>query len=462
MTTAFTPSGVPLDEARADRTLTRCAVIARLAAEQGGRVYYVGGCVRDGLLGRDTLDVDIEVHGLAPAALETILDSLGERLSVGESFGIYTLRGGGPDIAMPRRETATGGGHRDFAVSVDPYLGTRAAAQRRDFTVNALMRDVLTGELTDEVGGVEDLRRGVLRHVDGRRFAEDPLRVLRGAGFSARFGFTVAEETMALFRRMDLTTLARERVLEELRKALMLAPRPSVFFSVLRECNQLEPWFAEMRPLIGCPQPPAHHAEGDVWNHTMMVLDEAAARRGQAEQPFFYMLAALTHDFGKPSVTDPTDGVFHALGHEREGVPLARRFLARLTDDKRLTAYVLNLVPLHMRPGQLAAAQSTERATNRLFDEACCPGDLLLLAEADGAGKRPPIPPEGDEWLRERLALFRERSALPRVTGEDLIAAGLKPNPRFSDLLTLARRLQLAGVPKDEALRQILSRARQL
>ena len=139
--------------------------IARLVENAGGRAYYVGGFVRDHLSGRDNKDIDIEVHGIAPCVLEDILDSIGQKIETGKSFGVYKLCKTELDIAMPRKETATGRGHRDFKVEVDPFIGTMKAAMRRDFTINALMQDVLTGEIIDHFGGVEDLKNGVLRHV---------------------------------------------------------------------------------------------------------------------------------------------------------------------------------------------------------------------------------------------------------------------------------------------------------
>ena len=228
------------------RDMEAARAIARQAAALGGRAYYVGGFVRDRLLGRENTDVDIEVHGLTPSQLEEILDGLGGRLEMGASFGIYGLKGYGLDIAMPRRERAIGRGHRDFDVTVDPFLGTEQAARRRDFTINALMEDVLTGRVLDHFHGVRDLRRGVLRHVDDRTFPEDPLRVLRGAQFAARFGFTAAPETIALCRGIDLSALPPERVEGELRKALLQADRPSLFFETLRDMGQLSHWFPEV------------------------------------------------------------------------------------------------------------------------------------------------------------------------------------------------------------------------
>ena len=253
--------------------------LARLVSQQGGRAYFVGGYVRDKLLGIENYDIDIEVHGISPADLESILRQIGEPTAYGESFGIFGLKGCGIDIAMPRKETLRGQGHRDFDVFVDPHIGTEAAARRRDFTVNAMMQDVLTGEIVDHYGGRADLQAGILRHVNDESFPEDPLRVLRGAQFAARFHLTPAPETIALCRTMDLGHLPSERIGEELKKALLKAERPSVFFAVLREAEQLDVWFPELKALIGQEQHAVYHAEGDVWNHTMMVLDEAAKLR---------------------------------------------------------------------------------------------------------------------------------------------------------------------------------------
>lgn len=435
--------------------------LALRAAEAGGRVYYVGGCVRDALMGRESKDLDVEVHGLTPAALEAILDTLGERIAIGESFGIYAIRGCGVDIAMPRKEHLRGRGHRDFDVLVDPGLGVREAARRRDFTVNAMLRDALTGEILDPFRGQRDLKRGVLRHVDDATFPEDPLRVLRAAQFAARFGFRVAKETMRLCSSMDLTALSRERVLEELKKALLQAAHPSVFFEVLREMGQLRPWFAEAADLIGVPQNPRFHTEGDVWTHTMLVLDAAAQYRSRAECPLGLMLAALTHDFGKPAATEYESGVYHAYGHEDAGAALAEQFLRRLTGESALIEYVSNLTSLHMKPNTIVAAGAGIKTSNRMFDRAVDPEALICLSMADGQGTISRWPYVScEENLEARLEAYRETMAQPHVTGRDLIEAGLQPGPDFSDFLALAHKLRLAGIPKDDALRQVLAEAR--
>ncbi len=426
--------------------------------EAGGRAFYVGGFVRDRLFGKENADCDVEVHGITPEALEKILDSLGTRLEMGRSFGIYGLRGENIDIAMPRTESATGRGHRDFQVFVDPFIGYEKAAKRRDFTVNAMMEDVLTGEVLDFFGGREDLKNGILRHVSDETFPEDPLRVLRLAQFSARFGFSVAPETAALCRTVDLSSLTRERVMEETKKALLKAEKPSVFFEVLRSVGQLHDFYPEIGALIGVPQSPVHHAEGDVWNHTMLVLDEAAKLRSRAGDPVGFMFSALVHDLGKAvTTTVEADGRIRSIGHETEGLPLVSCFLARLTDDKALTAYVKNMTSLHMRPNELASLNAKKKSTNRLFDEACSPDDLVLLAAADGLGKLPPS--SNEAFLTGRLEVYRETVARPAVTGKDLIEAGLCPGKRFTELLAYAHKLHLSGVDKETALKQTLAYA---
>lgn len=437
------------------------ARLARRVSDAGGRVYYVGGCVRDALMGSVSKDLDVEVHGLTPAALEEILDTLGERVSIGESFGIYAIKGCGVDIAMPRKEHLRGRGHRDFDVIVDPDLGAREAARRRDFTVNAIMRDALTGELVDPFHGRRDLKRGVLRHVDDETFPEDPLRVLRAAQFASRFGFRVAKETIRLCSAMDLTALSKERVMLELEKALLQAEHPSVFFETLREMNQLRPWFSEVADLIGVPQNPRFHTEGDVWNHTMLVLDAAAQYRERAGRPLGLMLAALTHDFGKPATTELESGVFHAYGHEEAGAALAERFLRRLTNETALIEYVSNLTALHMKPNVIVASGASIKTSNRMFDRAVDPEALICLSMADGQGTISRCPYVScEENLEARLDAYRKTMAQPHVMGRDLIDAGLEPGADFSDFLALAHKLRLAGIPKDDALKQVLAEAR--
>ena len=448
---------------QAEKSKQMAREIARRVSERGGSTYYVGGFVRDALLDRATKDVDIEVHGITPSCLKDILDSLGQRITIGESFGIFNLKGYSLDIAMPRREEARGMGHRDFDIFVDPFIGTESASRRRDFTCNALMQDVLTGEILDHFGGQEDLRQGIVRHVNPTSFAEDPLRVLRAAQFASRFQFRVAPETIELCRKMDLRYLPRERIEGELKKALLKAEHPSIFFEVLRQMDQLDVWFPEVKALIGVPQNPTYHAEGDVWTHTMLVLDEGAKLRHRTAQPLWFMLSCLTHDFGKAVCTQEISGVLHAYEHEKLGLPLAEAFLRRITSETKLIEYVLNLTELHMKPNTVAGTRSSKKTTNRMFDQAVDPEGLLCIALADDRGRITAVPgTDHEEFLYQRLEIFRETMARPFVMGRDLLEAGLIPGADFAEILKFAHKLRLAGVDKDSALKQVLAYARQL
>lgn len=445
------------------KDLKLAAEIAQKVKHYGGEAYFVGGFVRDALMKRENKDIDMEVHGVAPETLEKILDSIGKRISIGESFGIYALKGCGLDIAMPRKENVTGKGHRDFDVFTDPFLGTEKAAKRRDFTINALMQNVLTGEIVDHFGGRRDLENGIIRHVNSESFTEDPLRVLRAAQFSARFGFTVAEQTLGLCRTIDLSFLSKERVYGEMLKALLKAPKPSVFFEVLRETNALSVWFPELQSLVGVPQNPKYHPEGDVWTHTMMVLDAAARCREKVIYPEGYMLTALCHDFGKAICTEIVKGELHAYGHENKGLPLIEEFLRRITTDKKLKKYVLNMTALHMKPNTLASVGASVKSTNKMFDSSAVALDLVYIAAADDEGK-------GDTgefvsntpFLLERLNIYNETMSKPYVMGKDLIEAGLVPDSNFSEILSYAHKLRLAGVEKQSALKQTLAYARKM
>ena len=233
--------------------------IALKVCNLGGKVYYVGGYVRDKILNIDNKDIDIEVHGITPKQLEEILDSVGKRIEIGESFGIYNLKGYDIDIAMPRKEYVIGSGHKDFDILVDPFIGTYNAAKRRDFTINALMEDVLTGEIIDHFGGVNDLNNKIIRYVNEETFKEDSLRVLRACQFASRFEFDISKETISLCKEMNISKLSKERIEGELKKALLKANKPSIFFDSLRKMNHLNYWFKELSELIDIKQNPCVH-----------------------------------------------------------------------------------------------------------------------------------------------------------------------------------------------------------
>ena len=453
-----------------DRNKNMARRVAKEVDKAGGRTFYVGGYVRDEILGLENKDIDIEVHGIPVKTLEDILDSLGTRLKIGTSFGIMGLRGYDLDIAMPRSEVATGRGHKDFEVFVDPFLGEEKAARRRDFTMNAMMEDVLTGEILDFFGGQEDLERKRIRHVDDQSFVEDPLRVFRAAQFAARFGFTVAEETTALSSTMDVAALPAERIMGELEKALLKAPKPSVFFEELRKMHQLSVWFPELEATQEIQQGAQHHPEGNVWIHTMQVLDEAARMKEEAREPLWFLLSAICHDLGKLVTTSlGKDGRIHAYEHEKKGVPIAERLLLRIVNETKLLKYVLNMVELHMRPNGLIRDNARTLSFMKLFDRSVCPEDLLLLAKADQIGRVGPGTDreaivasyiETERKLREYLALYQERMSRPYVMGRDLLEAGARPGPLIGEIINELHGFRLSGKSREDQMKHALASIR--
>ena len=443
-------------------------VIAEKVKQEGGRTFYVGGYVRDKLLGIDNKDVDIEVHGIDADKLYSILERIEKPLTYGNSFGIYSLKGHNIDIALPRSEKCIGNKHTDFRIDVDPFIGYKKAAKRRDITINALMQDVLTDEILDYYNGLDDLKNKIIRHVDDESFIEDPLRVLRIAQFASRFEFTVAEETINLCKTMDLTTLSRERIEEELRKALLKGKKPSIFFDVLKEMNQLDYWFKEIKELENIPQDPIYHPEGNVYIHTMQVID-----RGVKYNPSFeFMLLCLTHDFGKivcttvdssprfessdssPADSSPIDSHpirIHSYGHEIEGLPIIETFIKRITNKKDIIKYLKNMVPLHMAPNKYAADKSAIKKTNKMFYDAYNEIDLINFSYCDRGNEN------NKEFLMERYNHYLEMMKKPYVSGDDLIEAGFIPDDKFKKLIEYATKLRMAEVDKDNALKQIKS-----
>lgn len=435
-------------------------LLAKLIAEKSGTAYFVGGFVRDKIMKHENKDIDIEVHGISADILEDILDSIGKRMEIGESFGIYGIKGYSLDIALPRKEHLCGKGHRDFDIDVDPFIGTEKAALRRDFTINALMENIITGEVIDHFGGISDINDKIIRHVSDKTFSEDPLRVLRSAQFAARFEFSIADETLLLCRNIDLSTLSKERIEAELVKALLKAEKPSIFFESLRKMEQLGTWFPEVEMLIGVPQNSKYHMEGDVWNHTMMVIDEAAKYRDRSTHPYGFMMTALVHDFGKAICTEKKNGVYHAYEHETKGLPIVRQFLKRITNEKRLIHYVMNMTELHMKPNVLANAEASVKSTNKMFDSSVSPIDLIYIAQSDDKGRETLIQSKStEEFLLKRLDIYNKTMEKPYVTGKDLIDAGFLPNENFKEVLSYAHKLRLANVDKKSALKQTVSYA---
>ena len=427
---------------------------AREIARLGGRALLVGGCVRDALLGMSSQDIDCEVHGLTQEQLLGVLSPLGEIDKSGEAFGVYTLPAAHIDFALPRRETRTGARHADFTVTLLPELSPEQAAARRDFTVNAIMRDALTGEIVDPLGGMEDLAQGVLRAVPGDGFEEDPLRVLRGAQFAARFHLTPDAETLRKMRRMPLGRLSAARVYAEMNKALLTAQEPDVFFCVLRDADALKPWFAELAALIGVKQNPLHHPEGDAFEHTLLTLRAAAEVKDRSSHPLHFMLAALTHDLGKAisSVRDE-HGSWHAADHAETGVPLCGAMLTRLGAPRAAIRYAQDMCRLHMRMHVGYYTQADAAWMNLLFDESVCAKDLAWLAVCDtrGTGKPRENADREEAFVMDRLAAYERVVSGPMPDARMLMAASVSPGPGMKEALADARRRVLCGEAPQKA-----------
>ncbi len=427
------------------------------------RAYLVGGCVRDALWGHPGKDFDFEVFGASYDELADALRQHGRVDLVGRSFGVAKLTMGGAthDFSLPRRDSKTGPGHRGFAVAFDPAITPREASGRRDFTINALMMDAHTGELLDFHGGAADLDRRILRHV-GPAFVEDPLRVLRGMQFAARFDLRPAPETLELARTIhgEFAHLAVERVREEWFKWAARSVRPSAGLAFLEATGWIS-HFPEVAALRGVPQDPEWHPEGDALTHTAHALDAlvdlpewlAAAETDRV----VWSLAALCHDFGKAVSTQfvERDGRTRIVspGHDRTGVPLAESFLARLGAPHHVVERVLPLVAHHMAHFDEATDRAIRRLARRLHPETV--GRLCVLMTADASG-RPPQPrhvPPNVALLRARaedLALA-ERAPKPILLGRHLLRLGLAPGPDVGRWTAAAFEAQLDGAFHDLA-----------
>ncbi len=451
------------------------------------RALLVGGFVRDLLLHLSPTDADIEVYGLEAAAVEPLLNTLfpGQVNLVGRAFGVFKISLGDGyelDVALPRRESKTGVGHKDFAVEGDPALDPKEAARRRDFTMNAILFDPLTGELIDPWNGVEDLRTSTLRMVDADHFGEDPLRVYRAVQFSARFHLTIEEHTVRVLRNMvergELDHLPPERITEEWRKLLLKAEFPSTGLVHLRELGILEKYAPELQATVDVEQDPEWHPEGDVWIHTCMVVDRAADIIRQQdfskEERLHIMLGALCHDLGKPATTElaPKQGVMRirSLGHEAAGAEPTKSFMARFCFGEDATHAAIMAAREHLKPGMLRLQAGKEhwspakyKNVVRKLLQRIHPMSwrvLLAISEADYRGRTlpkadDPTYEDGEMFARAAEELEVEGSPLqPLLRGEDLMALGVKAGPRIGELIRMTENERDEGriTTKEEAL----------
>ncbi len=427
-----------------------CLTIAKEVKINGGRALLVGGGVRDALLGLNPKDIDIEVFGILPEKLENILKGHFPIIKIGKAFGVLKLKGIEVDVSIPRKESKEGIGHKGFHIEGDPYLSFEEAASRRDFTINAISWDPLTQELIDPFKGQDDLAKGILRHVSNK-FSEDPLRVLRAMQILARFNLKVDTQTLELCKTIEPENLPKERIFEEWKKLIIKGKTPSIGLKFLKDCGWIR-YYPELEALINCEQDPQWHPEGDVWLHTLHCMDEFARERINDEwEDLIVGLGVLCHDLGKPVTTIRDDeGRIRSPGHDIAGVPIADKFLRRMTDAKALIEAVLLLVETHMRPVELYKTQAGSGAIRRLANKVGRIDRLIRVVSADMGGSPPKDKSEfliGLKWFEDQGELLKvvDQAPKPLILGRHLIELGLVPGKEFRKILNDCFEAQLDG-----------------
>ncbi len=421
------------------------APIAYAIKDAGGTPYLVGGCVRDVVLGCELKDADVEVHGLTVDHLEKVLKKFGHVRVIGKKFGVLRIDSLDVDWSLPRRDSKG----RKPVVEIDPHMTIQMACRRRDLTMNAMAidlyqtcRKIEAGEsfksiselkIIDPYGGLNDIAAKQLNAIDEKLFLEDPLRFFRVMQFIGRFQMLPSDELNKLCAAMKLwdeqtnAPISRERIFDELKKLFLKSSRPSLGIRWLRDIGRLKEVFPEVHALIGVPQRPDYHPEGDVFEHTMQSLDAAAQQSGyQAtdrlstdDEKFLILLTMFVHDLGKVSTTD---AALHCKGHEMAGVPLAEQLLKRITDDRFLIAAVKKLVKYHCAPVQLTQEGVGQKAFKRLALKLAPEVTLRhisLVGRADVLGRNaighePLRMPELPEHIK-RIELFLQRAQEARV-----------------------------------------------
>jgi tRNA nucleotidyltransferase (CCA-adding enzyme) len=409
-------------------------ILAAIAAA-GGVPYRVGGAVRDAVAGQAPKDVDVEVFGLLTDALIDVLKRFGRVDTVGMAFGVIklTTQERTYDFSLPRRDNKRGQSHRDFMIEVDLTMTAEEAAARRDFTMNSMALDI-DDVLLDPFHGRADMQAKILRHTSAA-FAEDPLRVLRGMQFAARFGMTLAPETARL-------------------AATLKGKFPAKGLEALEVSGWLS-LYPALAALRGVQQDPEWHPEGDAWVHTKWVTDAAAQIADREALPrderVALLLGALCHDLGKAVTTLFTRGRWRSPGHDEAGATLARTFLASIGAPDKMIGMVTELTLHHMAHLYgVPSARMARRLGAKLTH--VTPHLLGLVMEADHSG-RPPLAPHMPVAATKLVALMEQEAgrSKPLLMGRHLLELGLKPGPALGDLLHQAFEAQLDGAFADVA-----------
>ena len=415
-----------------------------------GNPYLVGGCVRDQLLGLEPKDWDIEVFGVDFDVLESSLQEhygADNVVSCGKSFGVLKVRLGNTefDIALPRKEVKTGLGYKGFEVTPDPFLSLKEACLRRDFTINALMYDPRTEQVLDFFGGQQDLKYGILRAVSPSSFVEDPLRLLRGFQFCARFGLVVEEDTKQLAKQItkeDWESITPDRIWIEWEKFLLKGTDLFLGLQALQDLDLLK-YYPQLQALVGSMQNPKWHPEGDVWTHTKYVCYYA----GKYSDDLSVRLASLCHDLGKPETQVINKrGTISNPQHEscKETVI---SFLNLIHCPEKYRKVILSLVKEHLNWSNVNTDKSLCALVERLLPATL--SQLMLVAHADMSG-RPPLSTEFPKKLQEIVEMAQSLNIdiskpgiTSLVTGDDLLGLGFVQGRYLGTALKQTKEMQI-------------------
>lgn len=403
-----------------------------------GKLYEVGGSVRDSLIDPriEIKDRDYLVTGIPYDQLADILRDFGRVDLVGKSFGVikFTQRGtrNTVDVVIPRKEISTGTAHRDFNVDYDPNLPIEEDLKRRDFTINAIARTMPSGEIIDPYGGREDIGKRSIRIVFPNSIVEDPLRILRGAQFAARFEFEIEPITLQKMKEAAhlIDTVSPERISEELNKMLLRADKPSIGFRYLLEVGVLERIMPYLARCVGVEQPGGYH-KWDVFDHTMVCVDNSPKKLNVG-------LASLFHDLGKPDTRELVENGATFYGHDRLSTKMAVELMRNLKYSNDLIDQVKILVEKHM-----FSDQAGEKGVRRLIKAVGIDliYDLLELRRADiiaqGMGQDPA---EVDEFEAKITSEIEKKSPFGvkdlAINGNDLMDKfGLEEGPLVGRVL---------------------------
>ena len=432
-----------------DGLVNEAVEICKIADRHGGKAFFVGGSVRDSILGKLVKDLDIEVYGIPAKHLLDIYRKHYRLNLVGKSFGVLKLNDYPIDISIPRRESKSGEGHRDFTIVSDEKMEYREACSRRDFTVNSILYDPLTCEAIDPFDGIGDIGKRVLKHCS-EKFSEDPLRVLRLMRFSSTLDFDVADETVRISSKFDISPISLDRIYGEWSRMMVESIRPSRGMDFLRNSGLISN-YPELEALIDCSQDSRYHPEGDVWRHTCLTMDMIPHfRPNNREDAIILGFAVMCHDLGKPQTTRIMDtGRITSYNHDIEGTRPTRTLMGRICPSPVVTERIIPLVRWHMTPYQLMKSNCKDSAIRRLASRTGRLDLLVALLQCDRNGRGQLVPEEvkDAEFILERAKAMdiQDKKPEPLIKGRHLIQRGLKPGNGFALIINDCFDAQLTG-----------------